>query len=56
MTSLKWGFFFFVLALLAGLLGFAGLSVATTSVARGIFFGSFFLFLFAVTVELFLVR
>lgn len=56
MTSLNWGFFFFVLALLASLLGFAGLSVVTASAARVVFFGSFFLFLVAVTVELFLFK
>jgi uncharacterized membrane protein YtjA (UPF0391 family) len=38
MTLLKWALFFFVISVIAGVLGFTGISVASADVARFLFY------------------
>ena len=42
---LKWALFFFVLSLIAGVLGWTGLSAATAGIARVLFFIALTIFL-----------
>ncbi|QNT77299.1 DUF1328 domain-containing protein [Entomobacter blattae] len=41
---LKWALFFFIISIIAGFFGFSGISVATSGIARILFFTAIILF------------
>ncbi len=49
---LRWALFFLVISLVAGLFGFTGISVATASIARVLFFIAIAVFLVFVVLAL----